>query len=254
MPTQIARFLRSAVLIALGLAVPTTGLHAEGETPKPQPSEAAIERGITEYELTEEGGVQVVIFRGQDGSDLGSLTVARETDGATRYDLSPAGAERLSVVFDGSHGFLTLTDAGTGASGTATFDMQKNEWSRDEAFETLMAKRGGDAELAGIVAADLSAASYEASPTQQPTNSCSSEAPAAPDQEISCSGIWCRGFGIGVSTSICCQESWQDASNCCSNLACWGCCSFLDCDFHCGLTRYFCFCGTSGRSCSYRVY
>lgn len=66
---------------------------------------------------------------------------------------------------------------------------------------------------------------------------------------IPCSGIECRGRGMGSTRSCCCRNAAADAAACCSNEACIGCCDNLECDDTCALGDYFCVCGQTGYVC-----
>lgn len=67
--------------------------------------------------------------------------------------------------------------------------------------------------------------------------------------QICCTGPWVRGWALGDTRSLCCENAAQDASNQCNNSCCWGCCQYRACDALCLLGDCFCSCGVSGRMC-----
>lgn len=249
-------FLLSAVYLQPASAEePTVGGEQE-QGVAAVPSQEAAARGVEQYEelFTPEG--QAVALKAAGGEEIGTLLMEPDGLGGTRFVLKAAGREPISVAFDKERGILIVTDSADGETGIARFDLKLQEWSRDEIFEKIASKRGADLELIAVVISDL-----DARGRPQPSSdasACQSDTSQEPTPQwfgdVGCQGSKCRGVGVDVTTSSCCEDAFQDASNCCSNGLCWGCCRFLDCDFHCALTRYFCFCGATGISCSHKVF
>lgn len=215
--------------------------------------------GVAEYWSESEGSQSRIEFIGSQGNVMAAIDVNAADPSALRAEisLSTDAAQGLSFVWDQVHGTLKLRDPESGQSLESRYDLQKGSWQGDPRIGALGRRYSREIALAALALdATLGAGKTTALTTAEPACAVGSVIPGVGISSIliDCDGFRCRGFGTGGSASGCCEEAWQDASNCCTNGICWGCCRFLACDKGCAIGDYICFCGVTGVECSYPDY
>lgn len=247
--------MRPMILVTLiGLACLATPGHAAEFHDATEPM---TKLGAAGYWSSPIGAKSRVEYLGGDGNVLTTvhLDVSDPSSIEMRMTIGDEPAGELVLVWDQVHGTLRVWPPGAIEPLETNYEFRTGSWKGDARLQDIAKLYSREIGLAAL-ALD---ATHGHSKTSRPpvTPSCAALSPLAGDLvfggggDIYCDGFRCRGFGAAGAASLCCEDAWQDASNCCTNGICWGCCAFLGCDTACGLGSYICFCGVTGIECSY---
>ncbi len=215
--------------------------------------------GVAGYWSESEGPHNHVEFSGPHGDLMAVVEVDTSDPAALQVEISTPGdsAQVLSLVWDQVHGTLKVQGPNSAKTLESRYDFQKGSWEGDPRIDAIARRYSREIGL-GALALDATLGTGRRAELTRSNPGCAAT-PLMPRTAISsllidCNGSHCRGFGTGGAASGCCAEAWQDASDCCTNGICWGCCQFLSCDKACGIGDYICFCGVTGIECSYPYY
>jgi hypothetical protein len=180
---------------------------------------------------------------------LGEVRIGHE-QGHTLIEYADNAGSQLSIRWAEDRGAVSIADRVSDLTGNAQFDLQAFRWVRDPQFVRLEEEKGLQFELAAAVFADVQESKRPRKAVLSRTTDSGCPTATSGDNVglVACGGFRCRGWGVAASGSLCCEEAAWDASFCCTNMACWGCCDFGSCDEACALGRYICFCGIRGTS------
>ncbi len=220
-----------------------TGSLAWAQTSYPASPEMAS-NGVSTYTKETSGSGILVSLYDASASLVGFATVATTESGGILADWR--GEDGMHVQLESISGgeVYRLTDVFDGETGEMVFNHQAAEWTISDGAARVIALNQ--------VAVELAAASLDAGSPASTMGASPSGTRVSSDAEEPCEGGDCRGSGFSASKSYCCKEASGNASVCCTNSLCWGCCEWMTCDAMCAMGDYICSCGITGTSCGTR--
>lgn len=205
---------------------------------------AGTAEGISGYAVARISERLDVRIQDERGSDIAAAIVTSSARGTVEI-VYRAGATEITVSWSSHQGELQVFHGGQ--TERAVFSLQESSWVYSRGWTTVEAILSQDLRRVGALWADLSR-----KPAPLAAQECKHERTNWWEPgDTECSGVWHRGFAMSTTRSDCCWGAHVSANHACNNRYCWGCCFHLDCDAACAIGDYFCFCGQSGRACTY---
>lgn len=227
-----------------------------------QASEEMAELGAVSYWSEPSGPRSRVGFVGQRGETLATveMDISEPSSISARVSAFDEPDRELSFVWDQVHGLLRVWPPGASKPLESSYNFQAGSWEGDPRIDEVATRYAREVGCAAL-ALDAMLGNEPKDTPAASTPLCSDLSGTGGDgalqlvhKGISCDGFKCRGMSTAVVASTCCAEAWQEASNCCTNGICWGCCRFRECDTGCGFGDYVCICGVTGIQCSLPLY
>lgn len=231
--------LRIALVMTLVILAASSVLLAQDAQPAIPEMELV---DIASYTIVESGGVVVVSLYDSDEELVGTADVTISQSGNVISEWFGEDGKHVIIESVGSGSSYTITDVLTDTTGDITYDEVNNQWTISNEVTQILADSS--------VATKLGASALAVGGPQTTAWVETSPAPELDGTGVSCDGPHCRGWGSSAAESHCCANAHSQASGCCTNSACWGCCRTFGCDSWCALGPYFCSCGFTGVACN----
>lgn len=202
-----------------------------------RPGPAAQALGVARYDQWVQGPHELRFsFKHVEPNKNGIVRIVR-SGYKSEVELS-RGSSCLIIKTDSETGQISMTDF-DGRQAKFVFNTENRQWVADGSLsEQVLRENQIDLMLVGATVSDFSLTPF-------------STASATTTTTCYCANSAIRESCVDTSRSWACYCATNEVNVRCSNAACIGCCSLLECDCACLVGDYFCTCGRSGFPCDY---
>lgn len=206
-------------------------------------SPALSQYGVTSIFVTKTATLTTVTLKGQNDVLIGTLTIQESSPGVIECFWVGADGVNFTIRQLGNGESYELV-AADGRVGTVSWNSSTNSWVVDPTAQQLLGQFGKEF----VLSAESAGKGMMGPIVHVGIKPPGTGLPTGPDCNPAQS---CSDWSFGWSVASCCADSNNDANNCCTNTACWGCCDGgAACSPTCATEGgHLCRCTSAGNAC-----